>query len=337
MRISIIFNNTQWATESDKIKDIQKFFSPLGDFEYPVLHTSFTNIPLMNVGAIGGITNTLATTTTVDYGWYTTNVTPLAKDSDIIVFVLAPQDLPAGRTSIGIMQGQFLGVYQACIFAIPETDHAYINGMDFGSSFSLFCEHEISHALYLKLGRTDNTHKYFYSGNPTKVIDELKDNKLSLRQQLLNALKTLAGLYAQQKMIHTTNLYDIALPFKGQHLTLDESIPKELGCAECMSYILSKSGFSVGDKGLAGTSVLYDWLLKNFTPVTTPQKGDIVISVTGTGRVGSRGHVGIYDGMSRVLSNDSNSGLLEDYWTLKGWIAHYETDLQMPTHYFTQK
>lgn len=337
MKISIVYNNTQWTTESDKVKDIQSFFSPLGDFDYTVLHSSFTNIPLVSVNAIGGITNTLGSTTTVDSNWYCANVTPLARNSDIIVFVLAPGDLPAGRTSIGIMQGKFLGVYQICIFGIPETDHSYINGVDFGSSFCLFVEHEISHAFYAMAGITDRTHQYFYSGNPSQVIAELKGQ--SIFNKISCVAKTIVGTYRPKVMVNQAqkNLYDIALPLKGQHLTLNDTVPKGLGCAQCLSKILTIAGYKVGSKGISGTATLYIWLQANFISVTTPQKGDVVLSVTGTGRAGSRGHVGIYDGVARILSNDSASGLLQDYWTLSGWVAHYETDLQMVTHYFRPK
>ena len=140
--------------------------------EPTVLHTSFNNIPFISVGAIGGITNTIATTNTIPTDWYDKNITSLSPAADIIVFYMVPPDV--GRTSIAIEQGKVNGVVQCCIFGIKETDDGYVNMVDLGNSYVLFACHEISHAMYLLEGKKDNTHAYFYTGQPKKVLDELK-------------------------------------------------------------------------------------------------------------------------------------------------------------------
>jgi len=163
-KIAFVFNNTRWVTEGDKIANIAKFFSPDFVLNITVTHTDFTNIPFVNVSALGGITNTVGTTKTVDSQWYEKNITPMFPDYDAIVFVVDPANIPPQQTSVGIMQGKVNKVIQCCIFAINETDHAYINMVDQGNCFELFSEHELCHAFCLIENVPDNTHLYFYSG-----------------------------------------------------------------------------------------------------------------------------------------------------------------------------
>jgi hypothetical protein len=173
MKITFVFNNNNWTTIPEKIHNINEFFSPLGNFTFSVLQTNFKSIPFVSVIATGGLANTPGSTMTVDPQWYEKNVSVLDTTADIIVFVLAPSDLSGGRTSVAIMQGKVNKTVQCCIFGILENDHAYINMVDQGNDFVLFACHEISHALYLIEGRHDNTHQYFYTGNPTGVLPEL--------------------------------------------------------------------------------------------------------------------------------------------------------------------
>lgn len=172
MKITFVLNNIQWTTIPTKVASICSFFSPDLVITPTILHTTF-NPPFTEVEALGGLTNTPANTQTVPSEWFTQNITPLSPTADIIVFCLATTDVPVNRTSIGIMQGGT--PVQCCIFGINETDHAYVNMVDQGNSFELFCKHEISHALYLLEGKSpDNTHLYFYTGVPVGVLTDLK-------------------------------------------------------------------------------------------------------------------------------------------------------------------
>ncbi len=184
MKVTFVFNQTKWVTEKEKVQAVCNFFAPIITIEPTILHTDFTNIPLVSVGAIGGITNTIATTSTIDTQWYDKNITSLSPTADIIVFYMVPADV--GRTSIAIEQGKVNEVVQCAIFGIKETDDGYVNMVDLGNSYVLFACHEISHALYLLEGKTDNTHAYFYTGQPKKVLDELKTtltNPVNLTQK----------------------------------------------------------------------------------------------------------------------------------------------------------
>ena len=134
-------------------------------------------------------------------------------------------------------------------------------------------------------------------------------------------------------------LYNLEWSLKGKYLTLNPTVSKNLNCAQCVSFILNKAGYKIPKGGISGTYTMYEFLMKSYTQVSKNEfsKGDIIISVTGMGIKGSRGHVGIYDGVSRILSNDSNTGLLKDNWTLTGWIGKYQTTQKMPTFYFRVK
>lgn len=205
MKITFVLNNDNWATISSKVSAVSDFFSTLDtDITYVLDHTSFSSIPFVPVSALGGVTNTIGSTTTVDPNWFNQNISSLHKDSDIIIFCLSPQDIQGTRTSIGIEQGKVDGIVQCCIFGISENDRAYINMADQGNSFVLFVCHEISHALYLLQGKKDNTHSYFYTGQPKRVLPELMQGRQAMIKSLLNYCLQLLGLYKQQQTIMNT-------------------------------------------------------------------------------------------------------------------------------------
>lgn len=198
LKITFVFNNIQWATEQDKIKQICDFYSSVFQITPTVLHTNFTNLPFVTVASVGGIENTVSTTTTVADDWYKKNIVSLSPDADIIVLYLTPADDHPPRTSVGIMQSQPGDTPKhTCIFGINETDHAYIYNqatgleMDQGNCFVVFTCHEISHALYQINSTPDNTHIYFYSGQSEKVLPELQLGELTRLQKLVAYLKQL--------------------------------------------------------------------------------------------------------------------------------------------------
>lgn len=129
------------------------------------------------------------------------------------------------------------------------------------------------------------------------------------------------------------NLYNTAKSLLNKHLTLDNSVPASVGCAQAMSYLLKKCGYHIPDYGISSTVVMYDWLTRYFVEISSPQPGAAIIAVTGTGVAGSRGHVGIV-GKESIMSNNSDNGLWMAHWTLPAWIQHYQNDLKMKVHFF---
>lgn len=129
-------------------------------------------------------------------------------------------------------------------------------------------------------------------------------------------------------------LYEIAKSHLGEHITMDEFVPHELGCAEAISYCLNEAGFKVPSNGFAGTAQLYDWLLANFEQVFEPKMGDVIISPTGTSSKGSaHGHCGI-NGKYGILANNSDSGLFAEIFTLTSWNKYYQDALGFPVYFF---
>lgn len=122
------------------------------------------------------------------------------------------------------------------------------------------------------------------------------------------------------------------------HVTLDESVPSDVGCAEAVSYVLKAAGVTgLPQVGIAGTSDLWAWLRQNFSQVTNPLPGDIVISPTGTSSLGSsHGHTGIV-GQFGILSNDSDTGLFLEKYTVQTWQQFFGHALGFPVFYFRAK
>lgn len=132
-------------------------------------------------------------------------------------------------------------------------------------------------------------------------------------------------------------LYNVAKESLGKHMTLNQNVSAEVGCAEAVSKVLQNAGVAgIPALGIAGTSALYDFLHEDvqFDEVTTPQAGDVIVSPTGwPGAVLAHGHVGIV-GNYGILSNDSQTGLFKENWTLETWRKYYSDYGNLPTKYF---
>lgn len=136
----------------------------------------------------------------------------------------------------------------------------------------------------------------------------------------------------------TSAIYTAAKSCLDKSITLDATVPSDLGCAEAVSYVLQKAGIQgIPPIGYAGTSDLYTWLQQHFTAVTDPLPGDVVISPTGTSSIGTpHGHTGIV-ALYGILSNDSDTGLFMEKYTLASWQQYFGVALGFPVYYFRQK
>lgn len=128
-------------------------------------------------------------------------------------------------------------------------------------------------------------------------------------------------------------LYDKSKSLIGKHLTLDDSVPKDVGCAQAISYVLKEAGYPIPKGGISGTASMADWLKNNCDEVFLPEKGDIIISISFTGVPNFRGHVGVV-GVSQIMSNNSDTGLWDTQWTYQGWIDYYQKKGRLKTKYF---
>ena len=128
-------------------------------------------------------------------------------------------------------------------------------------------------------------------------------------------------------------IYDVAKSCMGTHITLDNSVPKEYGCAQAVSYVLKKAGFNIPSKGYSSTIDLYNYLLlnKQFVKTTNPKTGDIVISKTVGDNHGHVGTVMLYG----ICSNHSATGIFEEnYSSIDAWETSFK-DRGLGTEFFT--
>lgn len=132
-------------------------------------------------------------------------------------------------------------------------------------------------------------------------------------------------------------IYNVAAGDLHKQITLNSSVPPDVGCAEAVSYVLKQAGVSgIPAQGFASTSDLYHWMLNStqFVATTEPQAGDIVISPTGTSSINTpHGHTGIV-AKQGILSNDSDTGLFLEKYTLSSWKQYFGATLGFPVYYF---
>lgn len=137
-------------------------------------------------------------------------------------------------------------------------------------------------------------------------------------------------------------IYQEAKSSLGKHMTLNDSIPAEVGCSEAICAILKNVGISVPTNGIPGTANLAEWLKNNpnFGSIDTIHselgRGTIIVSPTGQGNGSVRGHTGIL-GDYGILSNDSQSGLFLELWTLDKWNQFYGKQGGLPILLFEAK
>lgn len=130
---------------------------------------------------------------------------------------------------------------------------------------------------------------------------------------------------------NSLKIYNAARSFLDKHITLDENVPHELGCAEALSMVLkSVNTPKFPPMGFAGTYAFEVWLEANFKKIDKPVPGAIIISPT----IGKKhGHIGVC-GKYGIMSNDSNTGLFLELWTIDKWIQNYKNILGLEVLYY---
>lgn len=155
--------------------------------------------------------------------------------------------------------------------------------------------------------------------------------------QLLGVAPALGGVPGDN-VANVSKVYTVAKNCLHTHVTLDPTVPADVGCAEAVSYVLKNAG-AIGFPvtGFASTSLLYAWLRNNAQRVMIPQPGDVVISPSGTSTKGTlHGHTGIVAKFG-ILSNDSDTGLFMEKYTQSSWQMFFGVKLGFPVLYFRTK
>ena len=121
-------------------------------------------------------------------------------------------------------------------------------------------------------------------------------------------------------------VFKTAYGFLGRHLSLNDNIPPEVGCAQALSFVLKFCGYPIPEGGISTVSGLTEWMLNHdFTPAASYQKGAII-----TGRDGAEAHIGIC-GKDWIMSNtsytDASKELVRGAWQAnfqpKNWLKVY--------------
>ena len=191
-KVCIVANNEAgtWASWPEKAAAIKAFYLPVCNLQIDVVPSKLTPIFALYEPSSGN-----GAAYRVDETWYEANVNPLAQGADIVIFVVPPTDHPNVVTLMGLDYYQQGKIGETTVFS-DETSHTYIAGVDQGETAVVYAEHELSHQFYGMLAKTDNTHLYFYAGNPTGVLADFDFNEqeLSWYQQAIQDLEQELGL-----------------------------------------------------------------------------------------------------------------------------------------------
>lgn len=171
------------------------------------------------------------------------------------------------------------------------------------------------------------------------IVDAFKNIVLLIQQKNAITMPPIADPQPIPTPTENKNdvLYNLSKSLIGQHLTLNPTIPKEIGCCQAMSFVLKKFGVNIPNGGISGTANMKEWLDANFTKIDAPRRGSIMIAVSGTGsKPEYRGHVFVY-GNEASMSNDSTTGLWKAHWLNENAKVYYGNTLGMPLHYYDPK
>lgn len=185
MHLLIVANNAEWKTFNDKITEIRNFYASVFDLPaVSVKYTSHQNVPYQ-----GNIP---------EPQWYADNVLSLATGYDFVIFL----DPNAPISATQVCQGCYFGEVGTCskICLYVQEDWRMNAGQDY-NSFVLQACHEISHAMYAKIGMPDRTHEFFYNLNPQGVLPDFQNYQqkevITLAKVVVNLLQNLIAWYHQ--------------------------------------------------------------------------------------------------------------------------------------------
>ena len=165
-----------------------------------------------------------------------------------------------------------------------------------------------------------------------------RDIIIKIMRQLIEAQQRLLALLQQKQSMNREKLYSTIMAFLNQDVTPTDVIPDEYACAETANAIHVKAfGFPIG--GRASSYLLYQALLVSpyFTKMDEPDKGDIIISPTGTRTRKSpipNGHVGFVIENNQIAANNSQNGKFQITYTIDSWRERYEVKGGYPVYFF---
>lgn len=161
--------------------------------------------------------------------------------------------------------------------------------------------------------------------------------RIWLNRRTKSASKSMIQLLQEviRKLSMKPTLYDVAKKHLGTDPTPKDSIKDSEACASVVTTLMKE--INPATPHIPGTWSLMEWLDKSplWEQVTQPEKGDIILSPTGTG-TGS-GHVGVIMEDGLVASNNSfgqNSGLLTENYTIELWFRKFGVEQKMKVLFY---
>lgn len=121
-----------------------------------------------------------------------------------------------------------------------------------------------------------------------------------------------------------TALYNVAAGNLGQHLTLDPSVPDDVGCAEAVSACLEQAGYTnLPPKGLAGVNALIEWMEgQGFVEAPSAAPGYVITAHNPDKSVTTFAHTGICLKYG-IASNTSSNGIFSENYSYGGWDRYF--------------
>lgn len=337
IKVLVVANDCRWKSWPDKVAELKKWFGGTVELQFDLVHTEYKNIPWtrhqgtdanqQGEGWFG-----------VDPRWYDENITPLGVTHDIILFVLNDDDWKNPNKARGWRTDSDQGPVQLQIGCDERQKMTWPN-FERMSAFYQLARHEILHALYMLSGQPDMTHYWWDRGKIENALNGLvipsksRVDALTRASAYITSLLNAARL-AANTMSNAEKLYKVGYDALGTRM-VEAGVPPELGCASSLNNVYERAfGREIG--GGASTYLLWEALNASpkFKEVTTPQKGDIILSPTGyPGSKLKNGHVGIVGNVT-IMSNNSQTGLWDYHWKLKEWLDYYTVKGGIKTFYY---
>ena len=137
-----------------------------------------------------------------------------------------------------------------------------------------------------------------------------------------------------QANIMPQKVYAAAKRCLGQHLTLNSSVPEDVGCAEAVSKVLEEAGYILPPSGIPNVNGLIDWMLKEgFVEHTSASIGDVITAHNPDLANPNYAHTGIVLEYG-IASNDSSNGRFNENYSVDSWVRSFAIHKSV-TRYFT--
>lgn len=214
LKLLIVANNADWKSWPQKITELSQWFMPKVELKIDIEHTKYDVIPFTEytAGKYG-----------VESMWYDKFVGSLAKDYDLVLFVVNNKQWRVPNAARGWRTDREQGSVEMQI-ACDENDQ-FFRVDDLGimrpiySTFFNLARHELLHALFLIADQPDTVHKWYdaapYGQAIRNALDEIQfptphtADVQTIKNKLIKLIKQLINLLTIQKQKIMDEQFDI--------------------------------------------------------------------------------------------------------------------------------